>query len=164
MSVKARSGWSSTEAPGTSPTGAAPYWTVVNAVPMPLTVSRFAAFSVLLALTALPTVQAERASARQEAPVAAFDGLWCGTGLLHEFSLHLSQQQQDVQGTLVRRERRRELEGHVEGGTLHTQATRHGSLVLQRSGDELRVTGGDGALALARGATFQRANGAACAG
>lgn len=125
----------------------------------------FAVSAVLASLAAVPAAQAEAARARPEAPVAAFDGLWCGTGLLHEFSLHLSQQQQDVQGTLVRRERRRELEGRVEdGGTLHTQATKHGSLVLERAGDELRVTGGDGLLAMARGATFQRASGPTCTG
>lgn len=121
----------------------------------------FAVFAVFVSLAAVPAAQAETARGR---PVAAFDGLWCGTGLLHEFSLRLAQQEQDVQGTLVRRERRRELEGRVEGETLHTQATRHGSLVLERAGDELRVTGGDGLLAMARGATFQRASGAACTG
>lgn len=131
---------------------------------MRLPAFRFAAFAVLMSLAAVPAAQAEAARARPEAPVAAFDGLWCGTGLLHEFRLHLSQQQQDVQGTLVRRERRRELEGRVDGATLHTQATKHGSLVLERAGDELRVTGGDGLLAMARGATFQRASGAACTG
>lgn len=131
---------------------------------MRLPAFRFASFAVLVSLAAVPAIRAEAARGRPEAPVAAFEGLWCGTGLLHEFSLHLSQQQQDVQGTLVRRERRRELEGRVEGATLHTQATRHGSLVLERAGDELRVTGGDGLLAMARGATFQRASGAACTG
>ena len=130
---------------------------------MRLPASRCAVFAVLLG-AAVPTVQAQGARAVPDAPVAAFDGLWCGTGLLHEFSLHLSQRRQDVQGTLVRRDRRRELEGHVDGATLHTQATRHGSLVLERAGDELRVTGGDGMLAMARGATFQRASGAACTG
>lgn len=130
---------------------------------MRLPAFRLAFFAALLSVAAIPATQAA-ARGRPEAPLAAFDGLWCGTGLLHEFSLQLSQQQQDVQGTLVRRERRRELEGRVEGGTLHTQATRHGSLVLQRAGDELHVTGGDGLLAMARGATFQRASGAACTG
>ena len=96
--------------------------------------------------------------------VAVFDGLWCGTGLLHEFSLHLTQQQQDVQGTLVRRDRVREIGGRVDGETLRTQSTKVGSLVLERAGDELRITGGDGPLALARGATFQRAASAACSG
>ena len=126
--------------------------------------SRCTAVAILLALAGLPAAQADTAPARQAVPVAAFDGLWCGTGLLHEFSLQLSQQQQDVQGTLVRRERRRDLEGRVEGASLLTQSTRHGSLVLERAGDELRVTGGDGLLAMARGATFQRASGGACTG
>lgn len=125
---------------------------------------RIAALAVLLALAALYPADADAARAQRGAPLIAFDGLWCGTGALHEFSLQLTQQQQDVQGTLVRRDRRRELEGQVEGATLHTQSTRHGSLVLERAGDELRVTGGDGLLAMARGATFQRANGAGCTG
>ncbi len=125
---------------------------------------RFAALAALLALAASPAAHANSTPLQRRAPTAAFDGLWCGTGLLHEFRLELSQQQRDVQGTLVRRERRRELEGHVKGETLVTQATRHGSLVLQRAGDQLRVTDGDGLLAMVRGATFQRASGGACTG
>jgi len=131
---------------------------------MRLPAFRLAPFLLAL-LAALSAARAETVvRTGRDAPVAAFDGLWCGTGLLHEFSLQLSQQRQDVQGTLVRRERRRELEGRVEGATLHTQASKHGSLVLERAGDELRVTGGDGLLAMVRGATFQRASGAACSG
>ncbi len=127
-------------------------------------VCRLAAFVVLLAPAALAAAAPDARPAPRATQLAAFEGLWCGTGLLHEFSLRLSQQRQDVQGTLVRRDRRRQLEGHVEGATLHTQSTRHGSLALERAGDELRVTGGDGLLALARGATFQRASGGACTG
>jgi hypothetical protein len=93
---------------------------------------------------------------------ARFEGQWCGTGPIHEFSLRLSQEHQQVQGRLVRRERERVIEGRIEGATLRTQATRIGSLVLERHGDELRVTGGDGPLALAQGATFRRANGGDC--
>lgn len=125
---------------------------------------RFAAAAVLAGLALFPAARADTAPAAATARAGSFDGLWCGTGLLHEFSLQLSQQQHDVQGTLVRRERRRQLEGRVEGESLHTLSTRHGSLVLQRAGDELRVTGGDGLLAMARGASFQRASGAACTG
>ncbi len=95
---------------------------------------------------------------------AQFDGLWCGTGLLHEFSLRLTQQHQQVHGTLVRRDRVREIEGRIEGAVLHTQATKIGSLVLERAGDELRVTGGDGIIALARGATFQLSGAGSCTG
>jgi len=118
---------------------------------------------VLPALAVLAALALPPAGAVQRGETI-FAGLWCGTGPLREFTLELTQQQQEVQGTLLRRERRRDLEGHVEGATLHTQSTRHGSLLLERTGDELRVTGGDGLLALVRGATFQRASGAACTG
>lgn len=120
----------------------------------------------LFAIAALPAARADDTGSRERrvAQSAGFGGLWCGTGPLREFTLRLQQRRQDVQGTLVRHERRRELEGHVEGSTLHTQSTRHGSLMLERAGDELRITGGDGLLALARGATFQRASGGTCTG
>ena len=95
---------------------------------------------------------------------AQVEGLWCGTGPLREFSLRLSQRYQEVQGSLARRDRVRSIEGRVEGATLRTQATRHGSLVLEMAGDELKVTDGEGALVLARGTAFQRANGSACNG
>jgi hypothetical protein len=95
---------------------------------------------------------------------AQVEGLWCGTGPLSEFSLRLSQRYQEVQGSLARRDRVRSIEGRVEGVTLRTQATRHGSLVLEMAGDELKVIDGEGALVLARGTAFQRANGSACDG
>jgi SAM-dependent methyltransferase len=95
---------------------------------------------------------------------ARVEGLWCGNGLLHEFSLRLSQQHQQVQGSLVRRNRVRAIAGRVDGSTVRTEATRAGSLVLAMAGNELSVTGGEGALALARGATFRRATGTACDG
>jgi hypothetical protein len=100
-------------------------------------------------------------------PLAApprFDGLWCGTGLLHEFSLRLTQQHQQAHGTLVRRDRVREIEGRIEGEVLHTQNTKIGSLELKRLGNELRVTGGEGIIALARGATFQLTTADRCSG
>jgi SAM-dependent methyltransferase len=95
---------------------------------------------------------------------AQVEGLWCGTGPLSEFSLRLSQRYQEVQGSLARRDRVRSIEGRVEGATLRTQATRHGSLVLEMAGDELKVIDGEGALVLARGTAFHRANGSACDG
>ncbi|HWI84055.1 hypothetical protein [Ramlibacter sp.] len=130
---------------------------------------RLPLFALAAALLATSLAQAQpeaRAAVRSGPPVqvAVFEGLWCGTGLLRDFSLRLTQQRQDVQGTLVRRDRVREIEGRVEGSTLHTQSTKVGSLLLERAGDELRVTGGDGPLSLARGATFQRAPGSACSG
>jgi SAM-dependent methyltransferase len=92
---------------------------------------------------------------------ARVEGLWCGNGLLHEFSLRLSQQHQQVQGSLVRRNRVRAIAGRIDGSTVRTETTRAGSLVLTMAGNELNVTGGEGAL-LVRGATFRRATGAAC--
>lgn len=91
-------------------------------------------------------------------------GLWCGTGLLHEFRFELSQHEQDVHGNLMRRDRARAVEGRLDGSTLRTQSTKVGSLVLELEGDELRITGGEGPLSLLRGATFQRASGGTCAG
>ena len=95
---------------------------------------------------------------------ARVEGLWCGNGPLHEFSLRLSQQYQQVQGSLVRRNRVRAISGRIDGSTLRTDATRAGALVLTMAGNELSVTGAEGALALVRGATFRRATGAACDG
>jgi SAM-dependent methyltransferase len=95
---------------------------------------------------------------------ARVEGLWCGNGLLHEFSLRLSQQYQQVHGSLLRRDRVRAIAGRIDGATLRTEVIRAGSLLLTMAGDELSVTSGEGALALARGATFRRASGAACEG
>jgi hypothetical protein len=129
--------------------------------------------ALLAAALALASAQAQPAlqpahsiapAAVRPTTVAAFDGLWCGTGLLHEFSLRLRQQREDVLGTLVRRDRVREIEGRVEGAVLHTQSTKIGSLVLERAGDDLHITGGDGVIALVRGAVFHRASGEACTG
>ncbi len=91
-------------------------------------------------------------------------GLWCGTGLLHEYRFELSQRDEAVHGNLMRRDRARVVEGRLDGSTLRTQSTRIGSLVMELDGDELRVTGGDGPLSLLRGAKFLRAPSSGCAG
>ncbi len=91
-------------------------------------------------------------------------GLWCGDGLLHEFSLRLNQREEQVEGELLRKGRSRSIEGRIEGQVLRTQSTKVGTLVLEKQGEELRVTGGDGLLALARGTSFRRSEGATCAG
>jgi SAM-dependent methyltransferase len=89
-------------------------------------------------------------------------GLWCGSGPLRGFSLRLAQRFQEVEGTLTRRDRVRTIEGRMQGARLQTQSTRHGSLQLERTGEALRVSGGDGALALVQGTSFQRATGDSC--
>lgn len=93
---------------------------------------------------------------------ARIEGLWCGTGPLGDFSLRVTQRYQEVEATLTRGERARAIQGRLAGAVMRTQSTRHGSLELTLEGAQLRVTGGEGALALARGTAFQRARGAAC--
>lgn len=93
-----------------------------------------------------------------------FQGLWCGNGLLQEFTLKLAagRSRGEVDGTLSRRGRAREVHGSFEGSTLRTEVTRQGSLVLTLIGSELRVVDGAGPLALAAGASFRRARGDSC--
>jgi hypothetical protein len=93
-----------------------------------------------------------------------FQGVWCGNGLLHEFSLKLAPgaSRGEIDGTIMRRGRARELRGNVEGGTLHSQASRHGRLVLAAIGSELRIVDGDGPLALVKGSSFRRGGAQGC--
>ena len=98
----------------------------------------------------------------QAAAPAQVQGLWCGTGPLHEFSLQLTQRLQEVDGLLSRHGRDRALHGRVEGSVLRTQSTKVGTLVLEARTDELLITGGDGLVALARGTSFRRAAGPSC--
>ena len=93
-----------------------------------------------------------------------FQGLWCGTGLLHEFSLKLApgSLRGQFEGALVRRGRVRELHGTVDGSLLRSDATRHGSVVAKAMATELRIVDGQGALALVKGASFRRAAAAGC--
>jgi SAM-dependent methyltransferase len=95
---------------------------------------------------------------------AQVDGLWCGTGPLREFSLRLTQRHQEVEGELLRKGRSRTIAGTMEGNVLRTQSTKVGALVLEKQGEELKVTDGEGPLALARGTAFRRGEGATCTG
>jgi SAM-dependent methyltransferase len=93
---------------------------------------------------------------------ARIDGLWCGSGPLGDFSLKLGQKYQEVQGTLTRRNRVRELRGMMNGYTLEGQETRHGALAATLDGAALRITGGRGALSMLKGFAFSRAKGESC--
>ena len=95
---------------------------------------------------------------------ARVDGLWCGAGPLREFSIHIAQRFQNFQASIARRGRVRETTGRIEGATLRTAESRHGALVLEAAGNDLRVVGGSGPLAMIRGQSFTRAHGATCAG
>lgn len=93
---------------------------------------------------------------------ARVDGLWCGSGLLKGTSIRLTQKYQTFTGTLVRRDRTRELQGRIAGAQLRAPAGRYGELVLEAAGDALRIADGQGEMALARGQTFARTSAASC--
>ena len=95
---------------------------------------------------------------------ASIGGLWCGAGLLHEFTLEVAQQLQNVQGRLVRKGRVREMTGHLEGSVVKLDPQRDHTMELRAEGDELRITGATGVLALAVGQSFTRAAGNSCKG
>ena len=137
---------------------------MVNAMLSRLLATVFAASAALPALGQEPAPPAPAASASAPSAESAtpVTGLWCGAGALHEFSLRLTQREQSVEGELVRGDRVRTIQGTVEGNVVRTQATKVGALVLERHGEELKVTGGDGPLVLARGQSFRRAGGDAC--
>jgi SAM-dependent methyltransferase len=93
---------------------------------------------------------------------ARIDGLWCGSGLLREYSMEVVQTYQRFDGILMRRELSRPIGGRIEGATVRTNPQRNGSLVMEAVGDELRVTDGTGTLATARGQRFRRAQAGGC--
>jgi SAM-dependent methyltransferase len=96
---------------------------------------------------------------------ARVQGNWCGDGLLRGFTLSFTQRFQEFEATLVRGERRRSIEGRIEGPLLRASRERDGrmmELVMELQGDQLRIVSADGPLALARGMGFRRANGAGC--
>ena len=99
-----------------------------------------------------------------QAGIASVGGLWCGAGLLHEFTLEIEQQLQNVQGRLVRKARVREITGHVEGTRVKVDPQRDHTMELQAEGDELRIVSASGVLALAAGQSFTRAASGSCKG
>ena len=93
---------------------------------------------------------------------ARVQGLWCGNGPLHEFSLRMTQRYQKLEGTLTRKTRVRELAGTIDGNVIRAEH-KNGAMVLTATGDELRITEGSGPLALLRGQTFRRTASENCA-
>ncbi len=106
----------------------------------------------------------EQVASSRHSGFASIGGLWCGAGLLHEFTLEVAQQLQNVQGRLVRKGRVREMTGHVEGSVVKLDPQRDHTRELRAEGDELRITGATGVLALAIGQSFTRAAGNSCKG
>jgi hypothetical protein len=116
----------------------------------------------LAACLTLPCAFAQEGPPQAGARPAPIGGLWCGVGLLHEFSLQISQQQQQFDARLARKGRVREVTGRIEGSTLRTDPQRNVSLVLRAVGNQLRILDGTGQFALARGQAFARAPGDSC--
>ena len=94
----------------------------------------------------------------------AFQGQWCGNGMLKDYSLRLGpgERRDEVEGFLTRKNKVREIHGTVEGSTLRTQSTKIGSLVLAAMSSELKIVDGDGPAALLKGYTFRRASAQGC--
>jgi hypothetical protein len=118
-----------------------------------------AAVFPLRAQTAAPA-PAEQVAARHAPTMVG--GVWCGAGLLGGFTLEIAQQYQKFEAKLIRKGRVREITGHLEGATLHTDPQRDHTMELLARGDELRITDATGQLALARGQFFTRAVGGSC--
>jgi hypothetical protein len=119
---------------------------------------------VVAALAAPARAEPEQQVAVQHARFASVGGLWCGVGLLQGFSLEIAQDAQKVQGRLMRKQRVREITGHVEGPRVITDAQRDHTMELLAEGDQLRIVTGTGVLALAAGQSFTRAVGGSCTG
>ena len=127
---------------------------------------RFLAAASALAGAALLPLAARSAPAMEPvtsrgAP-ATVSGLWCGAGLLHSYALETVQQYQDVQGKLTKRNRQYELTGRVDGSIVRVDPQRDHTMELLAEGNELRIIGASGVLALARGQFFTRAVGGSC--
>ena len=107
------------------------------------------------ALAAAPAPVATRA------PVMVA-GLWCGAGLLHNYVLDIAQEYQRVEARLIKRGRVHELTGHMDGPILRADPQRDHTMELLAEGNELRIIGASGILALAKGQFFTRAVGGSC--
>ena len=123
----------------------------------------------LLAIAALaiaPALHAQDEESAASPPEASrVDGQWCGRGLLRGTTLNLTRRQQEFEGTLVRGDRVRSVEGSIEGMTLRTSAAsagKAGQLVLQLQGDKLRIVTAGGPLSLVQGMSFFRGTGTGC--
>jgi hypothetical protein len=89
-------------------------------------------------------------------------GLWCGAGLLRDFTLDIAQHFDLIEARLVRKGRVREITGRIDGSILRADPQRNHTMELQALGNELRIVAGSGPLALARGQSFTRATGGSC--
>jgi hypothetical protein len=96
------------------------------------------------------------------AAIVPVGGTWCGAGLLRDFTLDIAQQYQHFEARLIRRGKVREITGRLDGATLRTDPQRNETMELLAQGNELRIIGATGVLALAKGQFFTRAAGGSC--
>ena len=123
------------------------------------------ATAALLGAAALSPPVLARSAAAEPLPARApvmVAGLWCGAGLLHKYVLEIEQEYQRVEARLIKRGRVHELTGHMEGAILHADPQREHTMDLLAQGNELRIIGASGMLALAKGQFFTRAVGGSC--
>jgi hypothetical protein len=131
-------------------------------LPRPAALARalLALAALPLAVKAAPPAPAEQVALRPG--TANVGGLWCGAGLLREFTLEIAQQYEDIQARLMRKAKVREITGRMSGATLRTDPQRNETMELLAQGDELRIVAATGVLAMARGQFFTRAVGGSC--
>ncbi|HEX2545852.1 MAG TPA: hypothetical protein VHL79_13290 [Ramlibacter sp.] len=121
--------------------------------------------SASLAAAALLAVSAQAADVEQVAlrgAPARVAGMWCGAGALSSFTLQIAQRVERFEAQLVRKGRVREITGRIDGALVRTDPQRDETLELLARGNELRIVGATGPLALLQGQFFTRAAGGSC--
>jgi hypothetical protein len=129
---------------------------------MSSTARSFAASATLLACAAGSAALAAPAEAVPTRAPVMVAGLWCGAGLLHNYMLDIAQEYQRVEAKLIRRGRVHELTGSMDGPVLRADPQRDHTMELLAQGNQLRIIGANGLLALAKGQFFTRAVGGSC--
>ena len=124
--------------------------------------SALAAAVLAFALPLSSHAGGETASEQVALRSTSVGGLWCGAGLLGEFTLDIVQQYQRLEAKLVRKNRVREITGRVEGARVITDPHRDHTMELLARGNELRIVDATGKLALTKGQFFTRAVGGNC--
>jgi hypothetical protein len=120
---------------------------------------------MIASLTMAPALHAQQEETTDTTSQARVDGHWCGRGLLRGTTLNLTRRLDQFEGTLVRGDRVRSVDGSIEGSTLRTSpasAGRAGELVLEVQGDHLRIVTAGGPLSLAQGMSFFRGADSGC--
>lgn len=120
---------------------------------------------MIASLTIAPALHAQQEQSTDATSQARVEGHWCGRGLLRGTTLNLTRRLDQFEGTLVRGDRVRSVDGSIEGSTLRTSpasAGRAGELVLEVQGDHLRIVTAGGPLSLAQGMSFFRGADSGC--